>query len=112
MEFGRVAEEELNKTDFSLPKEPAANKSILKGKPVKDPKIYIGCAKWDRQEWIGKIYPPKTKEKDFLQHYIEHYNSVELNATHYKVHGVAVSADGRRKQRAKIFCFVRKCIKE
>ena len=87
MEFGRVPENELNSIDFSLPAEPAYNKSILKGKPVKAPKIYLGCAKWGREEWVGKIYPPKTKEKDFLQHYVQHYNSIELNATHYKVYG-------------------------
>ena len=63
------------------------NKSILKGKPVKASKIYLGCAKWGRKEWVGKIYPPKTKEKDFLQHYVQHYNSIELNTTHYKVYG-------------------------
>ena len=87
MEFGRVPENELNSIDFSLPAEPPYNKSILKGKPVKAPKIYLGCAKWGREEWVGKIYPPKTKEKDFLQHYVQHYNSIELNATHYKVYG-------------------------
>lgn len=87
MEFGRVPENELNSIDFSLPAEPAFNKSILKGKPVKNAKVYLGCAKWGREEWVGKIYPPKTKEKDFLQHYVQHYNSIELNATHYKVYG-------------------------
>jgi uncharacterized protein YecE (DUF72 family) len=89
MDFGRVPEEELNKIDFSLPAEPLFNKAILKGKPAKDPKVYIGCAKWGRTEWVGKIYPPKTKEKDFLGHYVQHYNSIELNATHYKVYGEA-----------------------
>lgn len=87
MEFGRVDEKELDSIDFSLPGEPANNSKILKGKPVKDPKIYLGCAKWGRTEWVGKIYPPKTKEKDFLQHYVQHYNSIELNATHYKIYG-------------------------
>jgi uncharacterized protein YecE (DUF72 family) len=89
MEFGRVLENELNSIDFSLPAEPAFNKNILKGKPVKNAKVYLGCAKWGREEWVGKIYPPKTKEKDFLQHYVQHYNSIELNATHYKVYGEA-----------------------
>ena len=89
MDFGRVPEDELNKIDFSLAAEPAFNKTILKGKPVKSPKVYIGCAKWGRTEWVGKIYPPKTKEKDFLDHYVQHYNSIELNATHYKVYGEA-----------------------
>jgi uncharacterized protein YecE (DUF72 family) len=89
MDFGRVPEDELSKTDFSLKAEPAFNKAILKGKPVKEPKVYIGCAKWGRTEWVGKIYPPKAKEKDFLEHYVQHYNSIELNATHYKVYGEA-----------------------
>lgn len=87
MEFGRIPENELNTTDFSLPKDPGFNKQILTGKPVKKPKVYLGCAKWGREEWVGKIYPPKTKEKDFLKHYVQHYNSIELNATHYKVYG-------------------------
>jgi hypothetical protein len=66
MEFGRVLENELNSINFSLPADPANNKNILKGKPVHNPKVYIGCAKWGRTEWLGKIYPPKTKEKDFF----------------------------------------------
>ena len=87
MEFGRVPEEQLNDIDFSLPAEPAGNKKILGGRKKKDVKVYLGCAKWGRPEWVGKIYPPKTKEKNFLQHYVEHYNCIELNATHYKIYG-------------------------
>lgn len=89
MDFGRVPVEELDHIDFRLATEPAFNKTVLKGKPVRGPKVYIGCAKWGRTEWVGKIYPPKTKEKDFLDHYVQHYNSIELNATHYKVYGEA-----------------------
>ncbi len=87
MEFGRVPENELNSVDFSLPKEPAFNKSILPGKKNKNAKVYVGCAKWGRPEWVGKIYPEKTKERDFLKHYVQHYNCIELNATHYKIYG-------------------------
>lgn len=87
MEFGRVEEKELGSINFSLPEEPSGNKKILKGKPAKNPKVYLGCAKWGRTEWVGKIYPPKTKEKDFLKHYVQHYNCIELNATHYKLYG-------------------------
>lgn len=101
MEFGRVSDMELDKVDFSLPGEPLFNKQVLKGKPAKNPSVYIGCAKWGRTEWVGKIYPLKTKEKDFLQHYVQHYNCIELNATHYKIYGEkgiskwAEKADGR-----------------
>ena len=52
MEFGRVDENELANIDFSLPEEPAFNKDILKGKPAMNQKVYLGCAKWGREEWI------------------------------------------------------------
>ena len=105
MEFGRVPENELDSIDFSLPKEPAFNSTVLKGKPAKNPKVYYGCAKWGRTEWVGKIYPPKTKEKDFLQHYVQHYNSIELNATHYKIYGPTGIAKWAEKAKGKDFKF-------
>ncbi|CAN5738055.1 DUF72 domain-containing protein [soil metagenome] len=105
MEFGRVDESQLNDIDFSLPKEPAFNKKVLKGWLVKDPKVYIGCAKWGRTEWVGKIYPPKTKEKDFLDHYVQHYNSIELNATHYKIYGATGIGKWAAKAKGKDFLF-------
>lgn len=86
MDFGRVPENELNKIDFTLLPEPAMNKLVFKGKKTKNPEIYIGCAKWGRKEWIGKIYPTGTKEANFLDEYVKHYNSIELNATHYKLY--------------------------
>ncbi|RYG52009.1 MAG: DUF72 domain-containing protein [Chitinophagaceae bacterium] len=105
MEFGRVPENELDQVDFSLPKEPAFNKKFLKGKPLKKPKVYVGCAKWGRTEWVGKIYPLKTKEKDFLEHYVEHYNSIELNATHYKIYGETGISKWAEKAKGKDFLF-------
>jgi uncharacterized protein YecE (DUF72 family) len=111
MEFGRVPENELGAVDFSLPPEPSFNKSILKGKPVKNPKVYVGCAKWGRTEWVGKIYLPKTKEKDFLQHYVDHYNCIELNATHYKVYGEAGTKKWAEKAKGRDFLFCPKMYK-
>jgi len=105
MEFGRVPEEELIAIDFSLPADPPANKKILTGKKIKDPKVYLGCAKWGRMEWVGKIYPLKTKEKDFLAHYVQHYNCIELNATHYKLYGPTGIAKWADKAKGKDFKF-------
>lgn len=89
MDFGRVPENEIPKVNFKLPSEPAMNASLLKGKKAKSPEVYIGCAKWGRKEWIGKIYPKGTKEANFLDEYVKHYNSIELNATHYKLYKAA-----------------------
>ena len=105
MEFGRVPENELDQVDFSLPKEPVENKKILRGKSASNAKVYVGCAKWGRLEWVGKIYPLKTKEKDFLRHYVEHYNSIELNATHYKIYGEKGIRNWAEKAKEKDFKF-------
>lgn len=86
MDFGKLGAEELKVTDLTLPPDPEWNRTILTGSKMADPKIYVGCAKWGRTEWVGKIYPPGTKEAQFLDHYVEHYNSIELNATHYKIY--------------------------
>jgi uncharacterized protein YecE (DUF72 family) len=111
MEFGRVAEHELGIINFSLPAEPSFNKTILSGKANKNPKIYLGCAKWVRTEWVGKIYPPKTKDKEFLQHYVQHYNSIELNATHYKVYDEVAINKWAEKADGKQFLFCPKMYK-
>ena len=31
------------------------------------------------------IYPAKTKEADFLDQYVKHFNSIELNAVFYSI---------------------------
>src|ERR1051326_8423593 len=86
MEFGKVEPKELSKIDLSLPPEPKANKAVLeKNKAKSKTRIFIGCAKWGRKDWLGKIYPKKTKEADFLDHYAQRFNSIELNATFYQI---------------------------
>lgn len=105
MEFGRVPVAELESIHFSLPAEPEENLQVLGGRSVDAPKLYLGCAKWGRKEWIGKIYPPKTKEKDFLEHYVKHYNCIELNATHYKVYDEAAIGKWAAKAAGRDFLF-------
>jgi uncharacterized protein YecE (DUF72 family) len=87
MEFGRVEGDDLNNIDFSLPPDPKATTEILsKSKETTArTEVYVGCAKWGRKDWVGKIYPPKIKEADFLNHYAKHFNCIELNATFYKI---------------------------
>jgi uncharacterized protein YecE (DUF72 family) len=111
MEFGRVQESELNAINFTLPADPPFNKKILQGRRETNPRVYVGCAKWGRIEWVGKIYPPKTKEKNFLDHYVHHYNSIELNATHYKVYGPLAIQKWAAKAAGKDFMFCPKMVK-
>lgn len=85
MEFGRVEPNEINSIDFKLPADGEITELTLAGKEVENPKFFVGCAKWGRKEWINLIYPPKTKEKDFLGEYVKHFNSIELNAVFYGI---------------------------
>lgn len=86
MEFGRVAEEEVLKIDFTLPADGEQTMLTLKNnKPLTKPDFFVGCAKWGRKEWKELIYPKKTKEADFLGEYVKHFNSIELNAVFYSV---------------------------
>lgn len=85
MEFGKVDASDLDKINFKLPPDHADTTAILTKTKKKDTQIYIGCAKWGRKDWVGKLYPPKTKEADFLMHYAKHFNCIELNATFYRM---------------------------
>lgn len=86
MEFGRIDEAYLNEVDFSLPKDSLNTLSVLERNNTKDAfKVYVGCAKWGRKDWVGKIYPKGTKDKDFLEAYGKQFNSIEFNAIFYKL---------------------------
>jgi uncharacterized protein YecE (DUF72 family) len=111
MDFGRIPEKDLNKTDFILPPDPAFNKTVLPGKPVDKPDVYLGCSKWGIKEWIGKLYPKGTKEDTFLDQYIHHYNALELNATHYKLHPLPTFAKWAEKAKDLHFKFCPKVYK-
>lgn len=86
MDFGKLPLNELSNVDFTLPSDTNLTKKVLEQavKPDK-PKLYVGCAKWGRKEWVGLIYPEKTKEAKFLDEYVKHFNSIELNAVFYQM---------------------------
>jgi uncharacterized protein YecE (DUF72 family) len=84
MEFGKLEPHELEKVDFTLPPDNAFTTKVLQSGKGKT-KFYIGCAKWGRKDWIGKLYPKGTKEKDFLRYYASIFNSLEFNALFYNL---------------------------
>jgi len=86
MEFGRVTDEQLPLVDFTLPPDPQLTIDTLKAATKKPLEVHVGCAKWGRKEWIGQIYPEKTKDANFLDEYVKHFDCIELNATFYNVY--------------------------
>jgi uncharacterized protein YecE (DUF72 family) len=85
MDFGLLSPDEFPLVDFTLPEDGLLTKKVLQDARPANPEVYIGCAKWGRKEWLGMIYPEKTKEANFLDEYVKHFNSIELNATFYKI---------------------------
>lgn len=78
MKFGQV--EDPSKIDFTLPKDHARTKEILKQNKKGLENISIGCAKWNKTDLKG-FYPKGTKDE--LTYYATQFNSIELNATFY-----------------------------
>lgn len=44
---------------------------------------HLGCPAWGMKSWIGRLFPKGTKQKDFLGHYAQVFNTVEGNTTFY-----------------------------
>lgn len=79
MKFGSVDNPE--KHDLTLPDDHPDTNKVLSKTEIKKPDIYVGCAKWNRSELKG-FYPRGTKDE--LTYYATQFNSIELNATHYR----------------------------
>jgi len=81
MKFGSVDNPE--NIDFTLPIDHIDTLRVLN--KVKDdnlPEIYVGCAKWNKADLKG-FYPKGTKDE--LEYYSRQFNSIELNATFYRI---------------------------
>lgn len=87
MDFGSLDDSLLDSIDLSLPPDGSLTARALPGTLARAFKFRLGLTHWGRKEWAGKIYPPKTKDRDYLQFYGRQFNSIELNATHYKLYG-------------------------
>lgn len=83
MQFGQVPNPE--DIDFTLPEDHAGTLDVLRKHHKTDKiRVFIGCAKWNRQELKG-FYPRGTKDE--LAYYSTQFNSIELNASFYNIYG-------------------------
>jgi hypothetical protein len=46
-------------------------------------KYYVGCSGWFYWHWRGIFYPEGLPTSQWFKHYVEHFNTVELNAPFY-----------------------------
>ncbi|NAY90983.1 DUF72 domain-containing protein [Muricauda sp. JGD-17] len=81
MKFGKVEHPEL--IDFTIPKDhPDTQLVLAKQREEGDTSVYVGCAKWNRQD-LKNFYPRGTKDE--LVYYSSQFNCIELNASFYRI---------------------------
>ena len=80
MKFGQVVDP--SQIDFTLPDDHKSTAIILKKSKAKKLEIFVGCAKWNKTDLKG-FYPKGTKDE--LTYYATQFNSIELNATFYRM---------------------------
>ena len=44
---------------------------------------HLGCPIWSNKDWVGELFSPDAKQKDFLPQYASVFNTVEGNTTFY-----------------------------
>lgn len=92
MKFGSVTNP--GEIDFTLPADHPDTLTVLGNKNSETFSAYVGCAKWNRQDLKG-FYPRGTKDE--LTYYATQFNSIELNATHYKMYDADQVSDWANK---------------
>ncbi|MFD2098635.1 DUF72 domain-containing protein [Flagellimonas iocasae] len=81
MKFGKVDHPEL--IDFTIPQDHPDTPVVLTKYPQDgETNVFVGCAKWNRQD-LKNFYPRGTKDE--LTYYSSQFNSIELNATFYRI---------------------------
>ena len=48
-------------------------------------KVLIGCSGWNYDDWRGRFYPEGEPRRRWLELYAEHFDTVEVNATFYRL---------------------------
>ncbi|GAB4549237.1 MAG: DUF72 domain-containing protein [Anaerolineae bacterium] len=48
-------------------------------------KLFVGCAIWAYDGWVGNFYPAATAKEDRLRAYAARLNTVEVNSTFYAI---------------------------
>jgi uncharacterized protein YecE (DUF72 family) len=64
----------------------------------------IGTSGWTYRHWKGEFYPDGVPQRRWLEHYSEHFDTVELNASFYRI-PKASTAEGWLKRTPEEFRF-------
>ncbi|HIE53432.1 MAG TPA: DUF72 domain-containing protein [Armatimonadetes bacterium] len=61
------------------------------------PEVRIGTSGWSYKDWRGRFYPADLPSAKWLEHYAQHFDTVEVNSTFYHLPREATVANWRRR---------------
>jgi len=67
----------------------------------------VGCSGWSYRDWRGVVYPADLPARRWFEWYAEHFDTVELNTTFYRL-PAASTVDGWARQAPPGFTFAAK----
>src|SRR3954467_8562257 len=47
--------------------------------------VHVGCSGWVYRHWRGIFYPAGLPQKRWFEHYAEEFDTVEINASFYRL---------------------------
>ena len=47
--------------------------------------VHVGCSGWVYRHWKGGFYPAELPQKRWFEHYARHFDTVEINASFYRL---------------------------
>jgi uncharacterized protein YecE (DUF72 family) len=68
-------------------------------------RLHIGTSGWSYKHWAGIFYPEDVKPSNYIEHYMNQFDCVELNASFYRIPNVkTVQGWARRTPASFRFC--------
>lgn len=67
--------------------------------------ILVGTSGWQYKDWRGRLYPQKLPQRLWLEHYVRHFATVEVNNAFYRLPEKSVF-EGWRARTPADFCVV------
>ena len=91
VKYGKIPEEEWDEVlpgvDFSLPPDHVETRSgLVSDGAAASFEVRAGGTMWTIRPWRGSVYPAKAPQRTWPVHYGAAFGTIELNATHYRIH--------------------------
>lgn len=61
------------------------------------PNLRLGTSSWSSEDWVGSFYPQGTPPAEFLGAYAQHFDTVEVDSTYYRIPSEAMVRNWRER---------------